>query len=443
MMCEKTSYKKVVLFLNFILLTFAIINGKELIEETEDSKTEITQENFPIISKIIVSGNKYVKAEAILHRLPYKIDEEFDKSKSGNAINNLYGLGCFRQITLEIEKEDENHIILYVIVEEKKLLENIEFHGNKTIKSGKIKDELNLKKLPTIDEETLQRISIAIKKMYAKENYHKTKISFKIILNKQNPDKATAVFDIQEGPSSAICRVFFKGNDHIEDRKLRTIIASRENWILSFMDEAGKYEEDALEMDKHRIEYFYKDNGYMMATVADTKVEFSKNDKEISITFFIKEGDKFTTNKIDIIGDKLFDKKDLLHCVILEEKQPYSQSKLIESINNLKSLWGEKGYIYADVYPQMKLDEEKKEVDIIFHVERGKKLYVNRINITGNTTTRDKVIRRQLDLLEGDLITSRKLAQSKANVEYLSFFEKEGINWKIHRISDEPTGGFS
>ncbi|MFC1895016.1 outer membrane protein assembly factor, partial [Candidatus Dependentiae bacterium] len=154
-------------------------------------------------------------------------------------------------------------------------------------------------------------------------------------------------------------------------------------------------------------------------------------------TFNIKEGERFTIKKVHAIGDEFFKEKELLEYITVEEGNPYNQSKLVESINNLKALWGNKGYIYADVYPQVKPDEKTNEVNITFHVEKGKKFYVNRIIITGNKITKDKVVRRQFDIEEGDLLTTKKLNISKSNVEYLSFFERGGVNWKIHRISDD------
>ncbi|MFH1644378.1 MAG: outer membrane protein assembly factor BamA [bacterium] len=390
----------------------------------------------PIINKIIIEGSKHVKPEVILKRIPYKVGQAFDKKLTGAAINNLYPLGYFSQIKIETEMVEENKINLFIVIEEKKLLEKIEFHGNKKIKSKQFNEKLKLDKLSTIDEENLQQITRAIDKMYKEENHHNAKITFKIIPDTKSPDKAKAVFEINEGPASKIARVYFVGNQHIPSRKLSKIIFTRENWLLNFMDSSGQYNPEAVEMDKHRIEYFYRDHGYLMVKVADVKVEFSKDEKHIDVTFYIKEGDKFNVNKIDVLGGQgIIPEKELLEKIELEHGEPYSQSKLINSINNIKGLWGEKGYIYADVYPQVKPDEENKTVDVTLHSERGDKMYVHRIIISGNKVTLDKVIRRQLIIDEGDLITTRKLNTSQGNVEYLSFFEKGSVSWRIHKIS--------
>lgn len=428
---------------NLILAPVLIAQNNEDVSKPIDS-TSSQQVNILnqkksnlVISKIIVRGNKYVKTEAILARLPYREGAVFETDKSGVAIQNLYDLGSFRQIQLDGEDVENNKMNLYVTVEEKKLVEKIDLKGNKSLKTKQIKEKLNLEKLPSIDEETMRRIALAIKKLYREENHHLVDISYELIPNQENPDKATALFTIDEGPRSLIKYVHFVGNHQMPDRKLRNILFTRENWLLSFMDSAGSYNDDMLEMDKHRIEYFYRDYGYLTAKVTKPKIEYSQNNKEISVTFFIKEGKQFCVRDIHVIGDEMYGEDELLPFVELQKDKPFSQSSLVTSMNRIKDLYGEKGYIYCDVYPQIKPDEQTNEVDVTFHIERGNRLYVNFITITGNKITRDKVIRRQFDIAEGDLITTRSLERSRMSVEYLSFFEKDGVKWKIHRLSDE------
>lgn len=406
-------------------------------EESEKQDLNRVVRDGLTINDITISGNKHIKTEVILKRLPYQKGGVFDATKSSIAIHNIYGLGCFRQVKLEGEKLSKKSMNLHIIVEEKKLLDRFEFEGNKAVRTKTIKEKLNLEKMSAVDEETVRKIELGIIKLYKEENRHMVKISSRIQVNKDNPDKAAAIFTITEGPQSTVVRVFFKGNKKIPDRKLRSILFTRENWLFGFLDSAGTYQDDMLEMDKHRIEYFYRDHGYLMVKVPRADVEFSENKQDISVTFHIQEGEQFIVRSVRSPGDDIFTHDELAPLISIKEGEPYSQTKLVSSMNRLRDIWGEKGYIYADVYPQVKPDEESNEVDISFHADRGKKLYVNRINITGNSYTRDKVIRRQLDIIEGDLITSKKLNRSRSGVEYLSFFEREGVNWKIHRVSDE------
>jgi outer membrane protein insertion porin family len=175
----------------------------------------------------------------------------------------------------------------------------------------------------------------------------------------------------------------------------------------------------------------------MMAKVYKADVDFSAGKHDVTVTFHVNEGEQFRIRTIAVQSDDLISEEKLVPLVTLKEGEPFSQTDLVNSINRLKDIWGEKGYIFADVYPHIKPDEEAKLVDITFMTERGSKLYVNRIDVTGNVITRDKIIRRQFDIYEGDLITTKRLRDSKNAVEYLSFFEREGVNWKVHRISSE------
>ena len=185
------------------------------------------------------------------------------------------------------------------------------------------------------------------------------------------------------------------------------------------------------------MEYFYRDLGYLNAKVVDTNVAFVKNNQEIHVTFEIKEGDEYHVSEVKALGDDIFTDEELSENIDIEAGKPFSNKQVITTINRLKNMWGRKGYVYADVYPQLKPNKEDKTVAITFHTERGTQMRINRINITGNAITRDKVIRREIVLEEGDLLTSEKMNQSRAKIEYLGFFERDGVNWKIHRLTNE------
>ncbi|KKQ48787.1 MAG: Outer membrane protein assembly factor BamA [candidate division TM6 bacterium GW2011_GWF2_38_10] len=415
------------------LLTSSSIEEKTLEQVQEDKRF---LERFTI-KDIQVQGAEYVKKDVILKRLAYKVGDLFDIDRRVQSIKNIYGLGYFSQVEIEAEIVGDTQLILYVLVEEKKLLEGVTFEGNTHIKSSKFKETLNIDKITAVDEDTVRSLSSEIMKMYKEENRHKVVINGVIVPNKENPKKASVVFTINEGPRSVLSRVYFKGNKEIQERKLRNALYSKEDWLLSFMDNAGNFQQDMVDVDKHRIEYLYRDQGFLNAKVYKTDVVFLRDNKDVAVTFYINEGPQFLIRSVQAPGDEVFTQDEVEKLIKIAPGDVFSQSKTMQTVNQLKDLWGQKGYIYADVFPQVKPDEATNEVDITFHVERGKLLYVNRINITGNSITRDKVIRRQLRIVEGDLVTSGKLNESQSNVEYLSFFEREGVNWKVHRITDD------
>ena len=174
------NFKKVILlFLSCIHLCFS---------------NSFTKTEKPIINKIFVHGNKHVTDSAILHRLPYKSGNEFDRKLTKQAINNVYSLGHFQQIKILSDKLSGNKIDLYIVLEGKKLLEKIDFKGNKSLKSKTLKEKLNLNKVSTIDKETAQRICTAIQKLYKEENKHLAKVNFTITPNANNAEKVSILF---------------------------------------------------------------------------------------------------------------------------------------------------------------------------------------------------------------------------------------------------------
>ncbi len=440
---KKHAKQLLLLLVAIMLLLPQAVFGQESssgLGEQEEKESPVffdSRKEIRIIRKIIIEGNKHIGKDAISNKLPYKISEPFDLDLSADAIRHIYTLGFFKQIKIETEEIGTSQIDVYVTLEENPLLERTEFHGNKAIKSKKFIERLNLDKVETFSEEQLERAIEIIKTMYRDEGYLFAKVTGKIVPDKDIPDKIVANFQIEEGIKSKVLRIDFIGNKNIPDRKLRQIILTRENWILSILTNAGKYHPEMVEMDKKLIERYYQDNGYLLAKVTDAKVEFSENKKDITISFDIEEGNQFTVKNLAAPGDDIFIESDLLPHILLETNKPYNASKVAQTIERLKELWGEKGYVNVDVYPQITPNEDTNEVDITFFAERGNKINLNRVEITGNEITNDKIIRRSIDLEEGEMITTKKLDDSLDDVERLGFFEKGGVNWKMHRINDE------
>lgn len=396
-------------------------------------------DDFPFIKSIIFEGNKHITEDALLNKLPYKLAAPFDEQRTGEAISNLYSLDAFQQIRIEKEHITPSLLNLFVVVTEKKLIEKIEFVGNHALGRKKLLEKTNLEKKEMINDEELKRYVKVFGEALRDEGHHFASITAKLIPNDKNPDKVTIRFEFDEKVKSYITHIDFKGNSTFDDRKLRSVLLTRERWLMSVLDGSGRYNPEMLEVDKRLIERLYQNEGHLLAKITDTQVEFLKEDQEIHVTFTIDEGRQFIVRNISAPGDDVFLEKDLLPHIMVEKGKPYNVNKVIESMDKLKELWGEKGYVNVDVYPQPKPDEDSGKVDVTFYVERGNRVYANRIDVTGNESTRDKLIRRQIDLEEGDLITAKKLESSQTAIERLSIFERGGVNWRMHRIDDETS----
>lgn len=388
-----------------------------------------------IIKNIIITGSKRFPKETIQSKLPYHVGEEFWPDKSNQAIDNIYKLGHFEQVLIKTSKVKNNGINLHIELVEKPALKEVILEGNKHLTKKEICKKIDFEKIPAAQEAELKKLARVIKKIYSDKGYQFADV--KVHLKKEN-NEFTATFKIEEGPRSLIKKVRFIGNEHFRDKQLRTLLFSREDWILGPLDQSGKYHPQAVESDKFTLENFYQNNGYLHAKVTDAQIAFSKNKRDITATFTIHEGDIYTISSVEAPGNDIFTEQQLLASVPLKKNMPYSKELLRFSIERLRTIWGDQGYIYADVEPAIQPNDTDKTVAITFHSSLGTKVHLNRINIFGNEKSRDKVIRRLFLLDEGDLVTSTRLDASKERVKGLGFFDpKDGVNWKINRIDDD------
>jgi outer membrane protein insertion porin family len=414
------------------LLVYLTVSGVAFNSiEARDSEDSYST---PRIKNIIVTGSKTFPDATIKSKLPYHVGERFLTGKSNQAIFNIYKLGHFKQIEIKTEKITQNTINLHVLAEKPSLKEVI-LVGNKHLSKKEINKKIDFEKIPAAEEQELQRLARIIKSSYAEKGYHFTKVDLSM---DEKDGHAVATLTIEEGPKSVLKRVRFDGNTHFHDKKLRSLLFTREDWLLSPLDRAGTYHPLAVEQDKLTLENFYQSNGYLNARAPEAVVVFSDNKEEVNVTFKIHEGDFYKVSKVSAPGNDIFSEKQLLAFLPLRKGSPYSRELIRMCIERIKTLWGDKGYIYADVEPSIQPNDETKTVELAFHSDLGNIVHLNRINIFGNKKTRDKVVRRQFLLDEGDLLTTTRLEASKNRVSGLGYFDpKDGVNWKINRIDED------
>lgn len=391
-------------------------------------------QNQPLIKKIKITGLSQLPEETILSSIPYKEGDIFDATLSSNCIKNLYKLDYFKQIHIAQEPLSDTTCILHITFKEKKPLKEITFNGNKKYSDKELLEKTDLDKKPTIDITELAKYERIIKNAYNEKNYHNAHVTSTLTHTKKG---AHVAFTIQEGPLAKIKKVRFTGNKNFTGKKLRSLLFTREDWILGPMDKAGTYNPLAIEQDRYTIENFYQSNGFLHAKVGNATVTFDKKSKDIMVTFHIDEGKIYTLEAVNAPDNALATEEEQLAVIPLRPGQRYSKELIRMSLERLKTLYGKSGHIYADVEPLIHSDDTTQKVTISFYTDPGHKVFLNKINIFGNEKTRDHVIRRQLLFDEGDLLTTAGMEQSKDRVAQLGYFDlKEGVNWKINRLDD-------
>lgn len=388
------------------------------------------------ISAIHVDGNKIISQDAILYKIPVKVGDIFNVHQTATIIKNLYQMGYFHQIKVYAQPLEDGTIALHIVIQEKPKLNNVSFVGNKAISEKDLKEKLETEKILSLSQQELKPLIVKIKKLYHQKNYHNVDVQAKLTPDKDN---TTAVeFTITEGKKTFLNRISFKGNKHIQSKRLRHIIHSQEDWILSFVNRAGVYNSEMIEADKYMIEELYRNNGFINAKVVDVAVEQDAQTTNHHITYTIHEGERYRVDKISFKENDVLTQEQLKRVIPLQEGQIFSGELLRNSMDNLRILWGEYGYIFADIDPNVSIDDDNKTISIVFEADTKEAVYLNRITIKGNKKTRDKVIRRQILLEEGALITNQKMEVSKACVGLLGYFDpKNGVNWKTTRLNSK------
>lgn len=412
-------------------------NRAELIELTTYVDPD-TQEIEPKkIHAIVVRGNRTVPEEAIRAKVPYRVGGTLKPQLSSDLIQGIYDMGYFKpDIKVSFAPFSPTEVTVYVTVHEKNLIDEISFDGNDNMTADEIDKKIKFSELKSIDEDDLYRLEKQIKELYLSKDYHQVIITPEIIPAAVGHIKV--IFHIDEGPYTLIRRVIFKGNTCISSKKLRALLFTRESWPFGFLNKAGSYQPDALEYDKSVIANYYRSNGFLTAQVTDVVVEKDpENPCYFCITFYIHEGDQYVINKVSAEANELCSEAQILSHIFLFPGDLYSSEKVRGSIEELRLVYGESGYIFADTNIETDVDEENKTVNLKFVSVLGKPITANRISITGNKKTREKVIRREIQLDEGELVTTRGMDDSKERVERLGFFDQHGgVNWKVTRTDE-------
>lgn len=395
-------------------------------------------EQQKMVRAITIEGNAIISPKAISAKLPFGVGEKVDKRGVAKAIQSVFSLGYFNDVEIYEEDiaTDPKGINIYVVVTEKTPVSAITFEGNNNFTSEKIREAIDASKIKVLDEQELDALARRIAKAYVdkKTRHH---VTVKGALKPAADGTTIAHFVIDEGTTSWIRKVTMAGNKSISSKELQKKIFIRPSWLLGFWDRAGVYHPDALTQDKYTIENIYQSNGYMGAHVIDTNVVEHDNGA-MDITFVIDEGDLYRFNKISAVGNEIHSEKEILRYVPIVKGQLYSKDLIRSTMEDLRTMWGEDGYIYADVQPVIIPNEKDKTIDVKFVTSLENCYKTGDITISGNNKTLDKIIRRELLICRGDILKTRLLESSKNRLQLLDYFTpNDGVAWRLTKVDDE------
>ncbi len=404
-----------------------------------------------IIDSIFVTGNRRVDPEAVLRRISSKEGEPFSADTVREDVRSIYATGYFDDVAADLSQTASGKVLTFK-VREMPFIKKIEYRGNNEVKLERLEETVTMKTNTVLDRVLLAANAEKLKTMYEDEGFYLAKVNPAI---ESDGVEATVVFNIEEGPEVKVRRITIIGNKAFSGKKLKKLMETEEAGLLSFMTKSGKFNEFVFQNDLAILMSHYFDNGYINADILDSRVLLSEDRRWFHITISLSEGEQFRTGKIDITGDELegVTKEELLGKIKLVPGEVFSRGTLSRGLEAVSVAYGDKGYAYAEVRPLTKLDAAARTIDVTLNVKKNEPVYVERIDLAGNLRTRDKVIRREIEVGEGELYSSSELKKSRDNLRRLGYFEDVRISEsrgsaadriKLNvAVKERPTGSIS
>jgi outer membrane protein insertion porin family len=400
------------------------------------------------VSEIRVSGNQRIEADAILRVIETRAGGAYDAEKLSKDLEAIYKMGYFDDIRVEVAKAEDGQIVIFE-VREKPTIREILFSGNRAIDNEKITENIDISTGSILNIYRIQGNIRIIETLYREKNYHNVRVTYDIHPLEHN--QANLEFVIDEGEKVRIREIRFDGNQAYSDKELKKLMETSEKGFFSWLTSSGELDQDKLAQDIMMLTAHYHNNGYADARVGDPVIDFV--DEWIQILIKIDEGDRYAMGTIDVQGDYIIDRTELLAVLESTEEAHYNRDKIRQDVLALTDIYADRGYARADVMPEIQTDPETATIDIVFHIEQNEPVYFEKIVITGNTKTRDKVIRRELHVHERNLFSSNRLKRSIRNLHRLDFFENVDVQTNPGSqedqmilqidVAEKPTGTFT
>ncbi|WP_321492830.1 outer membrane protein assembly factor BamA [uncultured Desulfobacter sp.] len=375
-----------------------------------------------IISAITIKGNVRVDADAIQRAISSKKGDLLNRITLGNDLNNIYKMGYFDDVVIKKENMDKGVELIFE-VREKPSVRNIRFENNSVYDEKELFEVVGTSTGSILNVYKLNNDVDKLKRLYYEKNYHNCRISYSVKPLKNH--QADIVFTIEEGEKVKITTIEFEGNKYFDDDAIKDKMQTREKGFWSFITSSGELDETELDNDVLRIEALYKNNGFINVKVSDPVVNIGK--EQITIKFKIDEGDQYKNGVVSINGDILTTEAELLALLVSQKSELYNRELIRQDMITLNDQYANQGYANVRVTPKVDKRDDKKIVDIRFDISKGPLVYFNRIIISGNNKTRDKVIRRELAFDEQDLYSMKKIQRSNRNLMFKDYFQKFDI----------------
>jgi outer membrane protein insertion porin family len=401
------------------------------------------------VQSIKINGNIRVENETILSYIGVNEGNEYVEGSSSRMIKSLYNTGLFDQVDIQWKSG-----VLSVSILENPVVNKVVFEGNDEIDDDRLRGQISLHSRAVYTTGKVQRDVKSLLTTYRQTGRFLSKVTPQIIERDQN--RVDVIYNIAEGEKTKIKDIRFVGNKRFGDSDLESVIRTRESSWWRFLSSADVYDADRVEVDKELLRRYYIKHGHADFRVTSAVTELSRDKKNFYITFAISEGPLYDFGEIDValnIDEEDLKKEDLKELLAVVKNNRFDGSLVETDVDKLIDALGAKGFAFLDVNPQTNTRESERLVDVTFNIQPGPRVYVNRVNVTGNNRTRENVVRRELRFAEGDAFSTSKIQRSRDRLTYLGFFDDVSVKHKETQypdrldldinVSEQSTGEFN
>ncbi|MEZ5928808.1 MAG: outer membrane protein assembly factor BamA [Parvularculaceae bacterium] len=428
---------------------FAAVDGAASAQSAAAAQPAVAHvEQAPIIQSIVVRGNQRIEADTIASYLVVHAGDRADEQLLDLGLKTLFNTGLFSDVKLEMQEGD----VLLIDVKENPIVNRVILDGNKRVKEDKLTKEIQLTARGVFTRAKVQADVQRIIEVYRRSGRFAASVTPKVTPLEQN--RVDVIYEIDEGPKTGVAKINFVGNREFTSAELRGVIVTKQSRWWKFFSSNSNYDPDRLEYDRELLRQEYARHGYADFQVVSAVAELTPDRKNFFITFTVDEGPKYTVGEVRVKTSLAkLDERVLENFVPIKPGQTFDGDKVEKAVESITFATGATGYAFVDVNPRLDRNVETKTVDITFQVNEGPRVYVERVNIKGNTRTLDKVIRREVRIAEGDAFNRVLVDRSRSRIRALGYFGEVNIEEKPGSapdrteldvsVEERSTGSFS
>ncbi len=403
-----------------------------------------------VIEDIRVEGLQRITPGTVFNYLPMKVGDTFDDSRSGEAVRALFKTGFFKDVRLERDGG-----ILVFILEERPAIGRITLNGNKDIRSEDLIDSLRqigFAEGRAFDQSQLERLEQELRRQY--NSLGKYAVKLESTVTELDDNRVAVTIDVSEGVAAKIRNINIVGNTVYKEKELLKLFKLTTPTLVSFFTKEDQYSRQKLSADLESLRSHYLNSGYINFNIESTQISITPDKKDIYITINISEGELFSVSEVRLTGNLILPEEDLADLISVRDGDIFSRRELTNSSDELSKRLGNDGYAFANVNAIPEINNETHTVDVTFFVDPGKRAYVRRINFSGNTRTRDEILRREMRQQEGSWVATEKVERGKIRLQRLGYFSEVNVETPAvpgttdqvdvnYSVTEQPSGNLS